>query len=71
MIYRMRVKKRRFGLTNGSHYLGLHLGKRSWYFPHKGNNRLQAMNVEDIGGLHTTITTHYKTVTHLRCGASR
>ena len=61
MIYRLRVNKRRFGLTSGSHYLGVHLGKRSWYFPH--TKRLKSMTVEDVAGLQTVVTTYYKKVT--------
>ena len=61
MIYRLRVNKRRIGLTSGSHYLGFHLGKRSWYFPQI--KRLKAITVRDVAGERTTVTTYYKKVT--------
>jgi hypothetical protein len=34
MIYRLRKHKRRYGLTRGRSYTGVHLGLRSWYIPH-------------------------------------
>lgn len=63
MIYRLRVSKRRFGLTTGPHYVGVHVGKRSWYLPHGG--RLKAMTIEDVAGERTKVTTFYKQVTIL------
>ena len=49
MIYRLRKKKTRYGISVGRCYTGYHFGKRSWYIAH--NKRMAQMTINDWRGL--------------------
>ena len=49
MIYRLRKHKRRYGLTRGRSYTGVHLGLRSWYIPH--DKRMSKLTINEWHGL--------------------
>lgn len=59
-IYRIRIKKNRFGVTNGPCFVGVHFGKRSLYIG-KAKSRLKYVSLEGIKdevGYVTVTTSH-------------
>ena len=46
MIYRKRVQKRRYGVSSGRSFVGVHIGRRSYYVS-KGKF---PVNIKDICG---------------------
>ena len=55
MICRLRKFKKRWGIVSGPAYVGIHLGKRSWYVPHHGRGKVFSIN--EWRGL-TEVTKH-------------
>ena len=59
-IYRIRVKKNRFGVSNGPCFVGVHFGKRSLYIG-KAKSRLKYVSlkgIKDEVGYVTVTTSH-------------
>ena len=46
-IYRIRVRKNRFGISNGTCFVGVHFGKRSLYIG-KAKSRLACTSIKGI-----------------------
>jgi hypothetical protein len=59
MIYRKRMHKKRYGLSSGRSFIGVHMGRRSWYmskfpgkFPidiHDDQGSIKIMRAENNG----------------------
>jgi hypothetical protein len=47
-IYRKRVKKTRYGLSNGECFVGVHFGKRSLYVAKPKSKRIQNVSLKAI-----------------------
>ncbi len=47
MIYRKRIHKKRYGMSSGRSFVGVHVGRRSWYV-----SKYQGfpINIKDIQG---------------------
>ena len=60
-IYRIRVRKNRFGISNGTCFVGVHFGKRSLYIG-KAKSRVARTPIkaihDDVG--YVTVTTAHK-----------
>ena len=61
-IYRKRIKKTRYGLSNGICFVGIHIGKHSWYVGKPNAKRIQQVSLESIKDDRgfTSVTTIHK-----------